>query len=120
MKEFEAELEELRSTLEAMKESLEAETLSKVDLQNSIQSLKEELAFRKKVYEEVREVFEEMKDEECVGEKNVEIRVRRGECKYAYACGDVERSFVATWFTASLGICRSSPDHRSSTLPMQI
>ena len=35
-----------------MKESLEAETLSKVDLQNSIQSLKEELAFRKKVYEE--------------------------------------------------------------------
>lgn len=70
-------MEELRSTLEAMKESLEAETLSKVDLQNSIQSLKEELAFRKKVYEEVREVFEEIKDEECVGEKNVEIRVRR-------------------------------------------
>ena len=66
VKEFEAELEELRSTLETMKESLEAETLSKVDLQNSIQSLREELAFRKKVYEEVREVFEEIKYEECV------------------------------------------------------
>ena len=78
VKEFEAELEELRSTLEAMKESLEAETLSKVDLQNSIQSLKEELAFRKKVYEEVREVFEKIKDEECVVERNVDIRVRRG------------------------------------------
>lgn len=66
VKEFEAELEELRSTLEAMKESLEAETLSKVDLQNSIQSLKEELAFRKKVYEEVRKACEEIVDGECV------------------------------------------------------
>ena len=78
MKEFEAELEELRSTLETMKESLEAETLSKVDLQNSIQSLKEELAFRKKVYEEVREVFEEIKYEQCVEERNVDISVWRG------------------------------------------
>ena len=92
VKEFEAELEELRSTLEAMKESLEAETLSKVDLQNSIQSLKEELAFRKKVYEEVREVFEEIKDEQCVEERNVDIHVQRrggGGCTYACVCGDV-------------------------------
>lgn len=78
VKEFEAELEELRSTLESMKESLEAETLSKVDLQNSIQSLREELAFRKKVYEEVREVLEEIKYEEYVEERNVDISVWRG------------------------------------------
>lgn len=56
MKDLEAELDELRSTLDALKETLEGETLSKVDLQNSIQSLKEELAFKKKVYEEVRNV----------------------------------------------------------------
>ncbi len=54
MKDLQAELDEIRSTVDAMKETLEAETLGKVDLQNNIQSLREELAFRKKVYEEVR------------------------------------------------------------------
>ena len=49
-----AELDKLRSTLDSARETLEAETLGKVDLQNNIQSLKEELAFRK-VYEEVSE-----------------------------------------------------------------
>lgn len=78
VKEFEAELEELRSTLEAMKESLEAETLSKVDLQNSIQSLKEELAFRKKVYEEVSRWRVCGKEEcryTCMGYTNMHVKM---------------------------------------------
>ena len=44
---------DLQAQITSLRESMEAETLSKVDLQNNIQSLKEELAFRKKVYEEV-------------------------------------------------------------------
>ena len=46
-------MEELRVQMHELRESLEKETLSKVDLQNQNQSLKEELAFKKKVYEEV-------------------------------------------------------------------
>ena len=46
-------MEELRAQLNELRESLEKETLSKVDLQNQNQSLKEELSFKKKVYEEV-------------------------------------------------------------------
>ena len=53
VKELEQELEELKATMESVKSQLEAETLSKVDLQNNIQSLREELAFKKKMYEEV-------------------------------------------------------------------
>lgn len=53
VKELEQELEELKTTTESVKSQLEAETLSKVDLQNNIQSLREELAFKKKMYEEV-------------------------------------------------------------------
>ena len=44
---------DLHAQMTSLRESMEAETLGKVDLQNHIQSLKEELAFRKKVYEEV-------------------------------------------------------------------
>ena len=53
VKELEQELEELKATLEGVKAQLESETLGKVDLQNNIQSLREELAFKKKMYEEV-------------------------------------------------------------------
>lgn len=53
MKDLEAEADELRSNVEELKSALEVETLSKVDYQNNVQSLNEELAFRKKVYEEV-------------------------------------------------------------------
>ena len=53
MKDLEQELEELKANLEGVKGQLEAETLSKVDLQNNIQSLREDLAFKKKMYEEV-------------------------------------------------------------------
>lgn len=55
MKELEEEVEELRAQVIELRETLEKETLSKVDLQNQIQSIKEELSFRKKVYEEVCE-----------------------------------------------------------------
>lgn len=50
---LEQEVAELQVQIASLRESMEAETLSKVDLQNNIQSLREELAFRKKVYEEV-------------------------------------------------------------------
>ena len=53
MKDLEAEVAELREGYDSMKASLESETLSKVDLQNHIQSLKEEMAFRQKVHDEV-------------------------------------------------------------------
>ena len=53
MRDLEAEKTELQAMLDGLKKSLEAETLSRVDIQNHIQSLKEELAFRKKVHEEV-------------------------------------------------------------------
>lgn len=52
VKDLEQELEELKANLEGVKGQLEAETLSKVDLQNNIQSLREDLAFKKKMYEE--------------------------------------------------------------------
>ena len=54
MQELEAEVADLQAQIASLRESVEAETLSKVDLQNNIQSLKEELAFRKKIYDEVR------------------------------------------------------------------
>ena len=53
MKELEQEVEELKANLEGVKAQLESETLGKVDLQNNIQSLREDLAFKKKMYEEV-------------------------------------------------------------------
>lgn len=56
---------ELQAQIASLRESMEAETLSKVDLQNNIQSLKEELAFRKKVYDEVSE--EEKREREGLG-----------------------------------------------------
>ena len=51
---LEHDVAELQAQIVSLRESMEAETLSKVDLQNNIQSLREELAFRKKIYEEVR------------------------------------------------------------------
>lgn len=46
-------MDDLRTQLKKIQDTLERETLSKVDLQNQIQSLREDLAFKKKVYEEV-------------------------------------------------------------------
>ncbi len=53
MKDKDAEIEELRANVEELRSLLEAETLCKVDYQNNLQSLNEELSFRKKIYEEV-------------------------------------------------------------------
>ena len=54
---METEVNELRGTVDELKAALEAETLSKVNYQNNVQSLNEELAFRKKVYDEVSSLF---------------------------------------------------------------
>uniref|UniRef100_A0A1B0DD59 Uncharacterized protein n=1 Tax=Phlebotomus papatasi TaxID=29031 RepID=A0A1B0DD59_PHLPP len=51
-KELEKENEKLRKQLDGMRKHLEEETLARVDLENSIQSLKEELAFKDGVYQQ--------------------------------------------------------------------
>ena len=53
MRELEEEVEELTAQLKSLRDSLEQETLSKVDLQNNLQSLKEKLAFDRRIHEEV-------------------------------------------------------------------
>ena len=62
VKKFEAELEEFHSTLDAMKKSLEEETHCKGNLQISIKSLKEELAYRNEVHKEERQRCEKVRD----------------------------------------------------------
>lgn len=56
MKNKDIEIEELRASVDDLKTLLENETLCKVDYQNNLQSLNEELSFRKKIYEEVSQV----------------------------------------------------------------
>ena len=46
-------MEDLSAQVKSLRDSLEQETLNKVDLQNNIQSLKEELAFKKRIHDEV-------------------------------------------------------------------
>lgn len=51
--ELKGENKELKDMLDAAKYSLEQETLTRVDLQNQLQSLKEELNFKRTVYDKV-------------------------------------------------------------------
>ncbi|GAB0093121.1 Lamin Dm0 [Sergentomyia squamirostris] len=51
-KELEKENEKLRKQLDEMRKHLEEETLARVDLENSIQSLREELTFKDGVYQQ--------------------------------------------------------------------
>ena len=53
LQDVEEELAKLSSELNDKKRQLERELLEKVDLQNNLQSLKEELSFRESVYEKV-------------------------------------------------------------------
>ena len=62
VKVFEAELEEFHGTLDAMKKSLEEETHCKGNLQISIKSLKEELAYRREEHKEERQRCEKVRD----------------------------------------------------------
>ncbi|KXJ25965.1 lamin-L(I) [Exaiptasia diaphana] len=60
--ELESENKELKETLDSAKYNLEQETLSRVDLQNQVQSLKEELNFKKNVYDkEMSEIRTQLK-----------------------------------------------------------
>lgn len=52
--ELESENKELQDTLDSAKYNLEQETLTRVDLQNQVQSLREELNFKRNVYDKVR------------------------------------------------------------------
>jgi lamin B len=52
VKELEKEIDKLKKQLEALRKNLEEETLARVDLENNIQSLKEELTFRDQVYQQ--------------------------------------------------------------------
>jgi lamin B len=51
-KELEKENDKLKKTLDALRKNLEEETLARVDLENNIQSLKEELTFKDQVYQQ--------------------------------------------------------------------
>ncbi|XP_026463158.1 lamin-C-like isoform X1 [Ctenocephalides felis] len=51
-KELEKELNKLRRQLEELRKNLEEETLARVDVENNLQSLKEELAFKDQVYQQ--------------------------------------------------------------------
>jgi chromosome segregation ATPase len=53
MRELQSECQELKEALEAAKYALEQETLTRVDLENKLQSLKEELSFKRSVYDKV-------------------------------------------------------------------
>lgn len=52
LKDLEKEVDKLRKMLEALRKNLEEETLARVDLENNIQSLKEELTFKDQVFQQ--------------------------------------------------------------------
>lgn len=52
LKESEKENDKLKKMLEALRKNLEEETLARVDLENNIQSLKEELTFKDQVFQQ--------------------------------------------------------------------
>jgi lamin B len=52
LKELEKENDKLKKLLEALRKNLEEETLARVDLENNIQSLKEELTFKDQVFQQ--------------------------------------------------------------------
>lgn len=62
VKELTKECQELKDALESAKYSLEQETLTRVDLENKLQSLREELNFKKQVYnKEISDIRTQMK-----------------------------------------------------------
>lgn len=52
LKELEKEVDKLKKQLDASRKNLEEETLARVDLENNIQSLREELTFKDQVYQQ--------------------------------------------------------------------
>lgn len=52
LKELEKENDKLKKMLEALRKNLEEETLARVDLENNIQSLKEELTFKDQIFQQ--------------------------------------------------------------------
>lgn len=52
LKDLEKENDKLKKMLEALRKNLEEETLTRVDLENNIQSLKEELTFKDQVFQQ--------------------------------------------------------------------
>ena len=54
MKDKDAEIQELHADITELRSVLERESLCKVEFQNNLLSLNEELSFRKKVHVEVR------------------------------------------------------------------
>ena len=50
VKDLEKECEKLRKQVEELRKHLEDETLARIDLENNLQSLREELSFKEQVY----------------------------------------------------------------------
>ena len=55
IQELRKECQELKDALESAKYTLEQETLTRVDLENKLQSKEEELNFKKEMYNKVKE-----------------------------------------------------------------
>ena len=55
MQALKKENEQLKKQLAAARKQLEEETIARVDLENRVQSLKEELSFKSQVHEQVRQ-----------------------------------------------------------------
>lgn len=52
VKELEKDIDKLKKMLDALRKNLEEETLARVDLENNIQSLKEELTFKDQIFQQ--------------------------------------------------------------------
>ena len=84
IQELRKECQELKEALESAKYALEQETLSRVDLENKLQSKEEELNFKKEMYNKVQLAFCEY----CGSRKyefpkpNLKVRILREVSKY--------------------------------------
>lgn len=65
VQELRKECQELNDSLASAKYALEQETLTRVDLENKLQSKEEELSFKKEMYNKVRNLHQKLLISKC-------------------------------------------------------